>query len=112
MTNLQKALDALTRISPSPSEAVNRLLVAVRSVSADALKTMLEQEATIARLTAELEEARAQNGSITKKRDSAVAGNGLLWKMLKTLMEIDPSLAILFDNWCQRITDKNNQEKT
>jgi len=60
MTNLQKALDALTRISPSPSEAVNRLLVAVRSVSADALKTLLEQEATIARLTAEVEEARAQ----------------------------------------------------
>lgn len=59
MTNLQKALDVLTRISPSPSEAVNKLLNAVRAVSADALKTLREQEATIARLTAELEEAKA-----------------------------------------------------
>ena len=112
MTNLQKALDVLTRLPQTEMRAVNELTAAVRAVSADALKTLLEQEATIARLTAELEEARAQNSSITKERDFAVAGNDLLWKVLKTFMEQDPFLADVFNDWLQRIANKNNSEKT
>jgi len=54
---------------------------------------------------------RAELAAVTKERDSAVAGNGLLWKVLKTFMEMDPFMADVFCNWCQRITDKNNSEK-
>jgi hypothetical protein len=58
MPNLHKALEALTRLPQTPSQAVNELTASVRAVAADALKTLLEQEADLNAVRAELEQER------------------------------------------------------
>jgi predicted RNase H-like nuclease (RuvC/YqgF family) len=58
MPNLHKALEALTRLPQTPSQAVNELTASVRAVAADALKTLSQQQADIDALRGELEQER------------------------------------------------------
>lgn len=70
MPNLHKALDALTRLPQTPSQAVNDLTASVRAVAADALKTLLERDAEIERLTSELDDLRAELDDVETERDN------------------------------------------
>jgi septal ring factor EnvC (AmiA/AmiB activator) len=58
MPNLHRALEALTRLPQTPSQAVNDLTASVRAVAADALKTLSQQQADIDALRSELEQER------------------------------------------------------
>jgi chromosome segregation ATPase len=75
MSNLHRALEVLTRLPQTPSQAVNELTASVRAVAADALKTLAECDAEIGRLATERGRLLSEVEYLTEKlaqRDAKV----------------------------------------
>lgn len=105
MPNLHKALEALTRLPQTPSQAVNELTASVRAVAADALKTLLEQQGEIERLTSELDDLRAELSGLRTYLTRSIAPIGSLDEAVDLLNGLSSEDAVMVVRWIEEIRE-------
>jgi hypothetical protein len=107
MPNLHRALEALTRLPQTPSQAVNDLTASVRAVAADALKTLSQQQADLDALRAENRALWAELVGLRTylKRSIAadIGGDTEAWEIIDGLSNEDTTM---IDRWLEAMQSK------